>query len=73
MPAGGGGLKLPFPVSELTWERFDEVCGHMPHMGRDDVRAVLTMVLGEPPEDIAPGLHLCLNHSVLGGSEDAGA
>ena len=48
------GLNLPFPVKELSWERFEEVCERMTDMSRADVAAVLEVVLGEPPEHVAP-------------------
>ena len=42
--------KLPFPVSELAWDKFDVVM-ESAQLERDDAVKLMTMVCGDPPPD----------------------
>ena len=40
--------KLPFPVSELAWDKFDVVM-QSAELSHDDAVKLMTMVCGDPP------------------------
>ena len=46
--------KLPFNVQDLSWSRFADVMDAAPELTYTDCLAVLTMVLGEVDDSLAP-------------------
>ena len=48
-----GGAELPFPIAELSWERFGEAQAAM-DLSADKTKSLLSMVLGEPPDGFVP-------------------
>lgn len=49
---------LPFPVSELTWEKLPAVV-EAGKLSFENAVMVMKLVLGEPPEEIAPWAYIC--------------
>ena len=48
---------LPFAVSELGWDKFDEVQKAM-KLDRDDTITVMKLACGDPPSDFDARLNL---------------
>ena len=57
--------ELPFPVSELGWDKFDQLRAAV-QLSNDDCMRLMTMVCGKPPPGFVPWRIFELKFSNLG-------